>query len=688
MRISTGMTALALVLGLAAQPVAAALSPAAAQTAPLRLPSLLSPADRQVYMRAFAAGSNGDWDEAASVAAAAKDRTLAKVIDWQRYQARENSNGFDEIAQFVERNPNWPRRSTTLARAEAAITSDTSSTRLISWFQKYPPVSGIGKLRYGVALMAAGDKARGLLMLRQGWVDADLDSDTEAQILAAYGDRLSQADHIARMNRLLMDEDVAEARRLMAYVPPADRAAANAAISFILATRSANADYAAVPADRRDAPGLLYARVRYLRSLDLDDQAVDLIASLPEGVAAQNPGRWWPHLRYAARRLLTAGRYQDAYRVARAHNLTEGTDYYEAEWTAGWIALRFLRQPEAALRHFSAMASKVQTPISVSRANYWAGRAAEAGGHAADARNWYGRAAGQPQTFYGQLAAFELGETNARPLPPDPRPSSADQAAAERDDLVRAIRMMIEIGEESRIRPFVKAAMENSASPGMRAMIAEIAAANGDTYAGVIAAKEASFVGTLLTNRGYPVLSMPSGSLTEPALALALTRQESEFRPDAVSPAGARGLMQLMPATAKLVAKKIGLGFDQRKLTSDPRYNMTLGVAHLDELLDDFAGSYAMVAGAYNAGGNRIDQWVDRNGDPRSSSVDVIDWIELIPFEETRNYVQRVIENTQVYRQRLAPGKPVPLGIAKDLLRGSSMRTTPVVEQPFRATAG
>jgi soluble lytic murein transglycosylase len=688
MRLATGMV----LVGLAAAAAAAMPfdRPALAQTTAARFPSLLSASDRQVYAQAFAAAGDGDWDNAAAIAAAARDRTLAKVIDWQRFQARENYAGFDEIAQFVDRNPNWPRRTTTLARAEAAIDpTATTPSRLIAWFERNPPATGIGKLRFGAALLAAGDKARGLLLLRQGWIDADTDSLTEGQILASYGGHLTQADHIARMNRLLMDEDVAEARRLQPQLPPDYRAMSTAAISYILAAKTAAKDLAAVPAARRDEPGLLFARIRYLRSLDYDDQAVDLIASLPEGTTAQNSTKWWPHIRYAARRLINAGRYQEAYRVARMHNLSDGTDYFEAEWTAGWIALRFLRQPDAGLRHFTAMSAKVKTPISVSRANYWAGRAAAAGGNAAAARSWYEKAAAQSQTFYGQLAAFELGETVSRALPVDPRPDAAAQTSLDRDELIRATRMLIEIGEVNRIRPFLKQVMENNPSPALRALVADMAATNGGTYAGVIAAKEASLAGTFLGARGYPIMNMPEGALTERALALALTRQESEFRAEAVSPAGARGLMQLMPGTAKLVARDLGLTFDAGRLTSDPSYNMTLGVAHLDELLEDFGGSYAMVAGAYNAGGGRIDQGVDRFGDPRSSTVDVVDWIEMVPFEETRNYIQRVIENTQVYRQRLAPGKQPALGIARDLLRGAGSRPSPIVDRPYRgSTAG
>ncbi|MCF4165481.1 transglycosylase SLT domain-containing protein [Zavarzinia compransoris] len=684
-RIGRAALAVALTAGLSGVMTAAPVANPTAEAAS-QYPSLLGAGDRAIYQRAFARARQGDWEGAATIAAAARDRTLARMIEWQTYQSRSANASFENITYFVQRTPGWPRLETMLSRAEAAIDARTPVAAQLAWFSKYPPVSGLGKLRYGAALLTTGEKARGLLLLRQGWVEADMPSATESEILSRYQSHLTTVDHVARLQRLLMDRDASEARRMLALVPSDYRAAGTAAVAYLMRSSSADKAYAAVPAARRNDPGLLYARIRYLRVLDHDDQAVNLIAAMPPGTTALDPEAWWTNLRYAGQRLIDDGRYADAYRVVRAHGLGDGVDYFDAEWMAGWIALRFLGQADVALRHFTALTTKVETPISSSRATYWAGRAAAARGDMQAAQAWYGRAAVHSQTFYGQLAAYALGETMARPLPVDPPISAQDRASAEALEMYRLVRMLIEIDEAGRIRPFVRAAMDAAPTPGARAHIAEMAAATGGTHAGVIAAKSAIYAGTVLVNRAYPILSMPNGQLTERALALALTRQESEFRADAVSPAGARGLMQLMPGTAKLVARSLGMRFEQTKLTSDPRYNMTLGVAHLDELLGDFGGSYAMVIGAYNAGGGRIDRWINRYGDPRSSSVDVVDWVERIPFGETRNYVQRVLENTQVYRLRLNGNKPVPMGIARDLLRGAGARTTPVVDSAHRAS--
>lgn len=643
-------------------------------------PTLLSTRDRALYGSAFKLGGRGDWDGAAAMAAAARDRTLAKVIDWQRIQDRSAMLGFDQIARFIDQNPDWPRSDGIQVRAEAKIDDDTGARKVIDFFRRHPPISGLGRLRYGMALLETGDRAAGAQLLKLGWHDADTTPELEQQVLSRHGALLGETDHVARLDQLLFDESVAEARRMLPLVPAAWRAEGQARISLILAARTVTQDLAQVPAARRNDSGLLYARIRWLRALDRDDEATDLIALLPAGTAAAAPEDWWPNLHYGARRLLRAGRPEEAYRVASQHGLTGGVAYFEAEWMAGWIALRFLNRPEIAYRHFSAMRTKVSAPISVSRAAFWAGRAAAAAGRAADARRWFDDAAAFPHTFYGQLAAATLGEVNARPLAPDPAPTPQDRTAFESDELIRAARMLLEIGEENRIRPFTAQIMENQTRPGVRALVTAMAEAKGGSFAGIVAAKAANYLGTTLFRHGYPVVAMPRGALTEPALALALTRQESEFRVDAVSPAGALGLMQLMPSTAKLVARSLGIKYQPKKLTTDASYNTKLGVAHLDQLLNDYSGSYIMTAAAYNAGPGRVSSWMNEFGDPRSAATDVIDWIEQIPFTETRNYVQRVIENTQVYRQRLAGKKPVPLEIYRDLLRGAGGRRSPMLD--------
>lgn len=654
--------------------------PAAQAESRAAFPTLLSAKDRTLYATAFKMGQRGDWDGAAVLATGARDHTLARVIDWQRIQDRSPQLGFDDIVRFVDQNADWPRIDALQLRAEAKIDGDTGARKVIDFFRRHPPVSGLGRLRYGLALLETGDRAAGAQLLKLGWQDADTTDELEQQVLSRYGALLTVADHISRLDNLLFDESVTEARRMLALVPAPWRAEGQARISLILAARSVTRDMAAVPAARRNDSGLLYARIRWLRALDRDDEATDLIALLPAGTAAAAPEKWWPNLHYGARRLLRAGRAAEAYQVASQHGLTDGVAYFDAEWTAGWIALRFLNKPDLAYRHFAAMRTRVSAPISVARAAFWAGRAAAAQGRTADARRWYNDAAANPHAFYGQLAAAALGEANARPLPADPVPTGKDRAIFETDGLIRAARMLLEIGEENRIRPFAAKIMENQTRPGVRALVTAMAETKGGSYAGIVAAKSANFRGTTLFRHCYPVVSMPRGARTEPALALALTRQESEFRVDVVSPAGALGLMQLMPGTARLVARSIGIKYQPKKLTTDASYNTRLGVAHLDKLLGDYGGSYIMTAAAYNAGPSRVSNWMNQFGDPRSASTDVVDWIEQIPFTETRDYVQRVLENTQIYRQRLAGNRPVPLEIYRDLLRGAGNRRSPLLD--------
>jgi soluble lytic murein transglycosylase len=291
-------------------------------------------------------------------------------------------------------------------------------------------------------------------------------------------------------------------------------------------------------------------------------------------------------------------------------------------------------------------------PISVARGAYWAGRAAEAKGDPASTR-WYTAAAKHQATYYGQLAAFRMGNSAPPKLVPEPTPSKQEIAAFDKKEIVRAARMLDQLGERDRMKPFVLRLSDLAKSPTEHALAARLAEEMGRLDLSVSLAKRASYVGVPLMQHGYPVLQMDRGGLAEKPLVLAMTRQESAFDVAAVSRAGARGLMQLMPTTAKEVAKQQGLPYNADRLLSDPTYNLTLGRAFLDGLLERFSGSYVLSVAAYNAGPARVWQWVQQFGDPREPNVDVIDWIELIPFNETRSYVQRVLENLQVYRVRL-----------------------------------
>jgi soluble lytic murein transglycosylase len=341
----------------------------------------------------------------------------------------------------------------------------------------------------------------------------------------------------------------------------------------------------------------------------------------------------------------------------------------EAEFHAGWYALEYLHDPVTATGHFANIAAISTLPLSLSRAEYWLGRAAEAAGDAKTATTHYQRAASYPTTFYGQLAVSKLGGKALR-LPPPPVPTDTDRRNFEARQLVQVIHRLEAVDYDDRAAIFFRTLADQINAPGEIALLTGLADAEGNHQLALQLAKTAVSRGIPADALAFPTSAIPQTAATpgiDRAVVFAVARQESAFNPGAVSSAGARGLLQLMPTTAKVVAKAVGLPYDKSRLTSDPGYNATLGAAHLGDLVNNFGGSYVMTFAAYNAGASRVNQWVQQYGDPRDPRTDVVNWIESIPFTETRNYVQRLMENLEVYRARF--GSPA-LTIDADLRRG------------------
>jgi soluble lytic murein transglycosylase len=349
------------------------------------------------------------------------------------------------------------------------------------------------------------------------------------------------------------------------------------------------------------------------------------------------------------------------------HGQTKGVAFAEAEFLAGWIALRRLKKTADALTHFQTLYDGAPTDVARSRGAYWLGRAHETAGHSKEAMDWFGRAAAFGHTFYGQLAARRLPGGTWQ-MPSDPTPTPAEQETLAGRELVAAARYIGQAGEPDRTRPFLRRLARQVTTPGETRLLAELAAELKRPDVALAVARRASDSGVILFDALFPVVEIGATGSVERALALALTRQESEFNAAAVSSSGALGLMQLLPATAREVAGKLSLPFVQDKLTSDPAYNVTLGSQYLAQMLKRFGGSYEIALAAYNAGPTRVARWLDSTGDPRGGKVDMVDWIEMIPLRETRNYVQRIMENLQVYRARFGGGPK--LSIEADLRRG------------------
>ncbi len=659
-----------------ARPTTAAINP----SAKVPLPGLnLTHADYALVQAALSDAQSGDWVSANRNATRITDTTARTIIKWLELQDKESGSSHTEITNFLATHKDWPRRERMERRAEEALLDEQPrDADVLVWFELNQPITGEGKIRFGEALIEAGETGRGNTMIRTGWIEHDFSRKREAEIIREYRKVLRKEDHIARLDRLLWDKDATDARQMAALVGAEYAALAEARIRLI--KRSAGVDSAvdAVPAFLANNPGLLLERARWRRRNGSPEAAVPLIMRAPASAEEMvRPDEFWSERHLHARRLIKERDYRTAYDLVRHHGMSGGVDFAEGEWLAGWLALRFLNDPTSAYFHFRTLYNNVATPISKARGAYWAGRAAQADGRQEDAGYYYQLAAEFETTFYGQLARQSLlGGNNtvsvialATKAPQNFETSSA----------VAAMKMLNALGEERLVTAFFYHLSRYFGDAGDLEAMAAWLLKVGRPNLSVRTAKVASRKGIELPDYAYPTAPLPdvpsAGSPVERALVFGISRQESEFNPQAISHAGARGLMQLMPATAKRTADAYGLPFDNSRLLTDPAYNAQIGTTHLGDLLDDFGGSYVLTIAAYNAGGGRVSEWIDTYGDPRTPGIDPIDWVEQIPFSETRNYVQRVLENTQVYRARLA-GKAVPVMLIEDLNRAGN--TSPV----------
>lgn len=628
-------------------------------------PADLSDADRTAALPGIAAARAGDWAKAYAAVGHTTNPLPLKIIRWLDYTRSNVTGRFADISGFIDQNPEWPGQKVLRRQAETALSSESDDVAA-RWFKDHPPLGGIGKARDGALTMARGDSAAGLAALRAAWIEGDFTQPDERDVLARYGSNFRPEDHAKRLDRLLWDHQGDAARRMLPLVPPDSRALAEARLSF--RSRAANADalLAKVPAPLRNDPGLVFDQVHWLRQKDANDTAAQLLLAHPDNPV--RPADWSGERQIVARRLLAAGNADLAYKVVQQHSLSEGNAYSEAEFLSGYIALRFMKNPTLAFEHFSRVLARVTTPWGKSRAAYWSGRAAEAGGKPQLAAKWFAAGAEHMATFYGQLAAHQLGNDAPPRLQPEPHPSAAEQAEFDARELTQAAELFAAAGDREHLKVFLLQEADLAKKPIDFAMIAAFAERHGRIDVAIVVARRSIDAGMPLMIHGYPVTTLPAGGTAERALLLAIVRTESAFDQEAVSGAGARGLMQLMPGTAALVARQSALPYSVDRLTADGIYNLTLGRAYIEMLLQDFGGSYALAIASYNAGPGRIRQWLHDYGDPRGKGIDMVDWIEAIPFTETRVYTQRVLESLQVYRGQ-DTANAAAFSLAADLAR-------------------
>jgi soluble lytic murein transglycosylase len=639
-------------------PPAAELSAPAADSA---LPPPRSPQAVILYGKADSAGLM-------ALASEATDADERSALEWAALRADAHPS-FDSLATFLKAHPDWPSRAWIRERQEADLAAHPRAPDEVNAFFKNPPQSSAGKIAAARAAQAAGRAEQASQIIRALWRDGNVDALSEGVILHDFGSSLTKADHTYRADRLLYAGYLGAGARAAALAGPEVSALAQARIAAARAPMSA-AMVKAVPPALRNDPGLLFSRIQFARRAGRVYEAATLLNLAPHDRAALvNPERWWSERKMVARALLDLDEPRLAFEVCDQTVPPEASEtQVDAAFHAGWIALRFLDDAPSAAKRFASAAGAAENPLSVARAAYWQGRAAEAMGDADGAKTFYARAANVPIAYYGQLAAQRLGESRLV--------FRAPAAAAEgdrRDEAVRAVQALYANGLDDLAAALAFDAARQWRDESQLAAMAEVLKQRDDTGTQVQFAKIAVMQGHPLEAMAFPASGMPAfvplpRSADLPTV-YSVARQESEFIWHASSGAGAKGLMQMLPSTAVVTARRAGVDFDYARLIVDPAFNTQLGAALLGQLIEDQQGSRELAFAAYNAGPGRVAQWIAAHGDPRDGAVDLVDWIERIPFDETRDYVERVSENLGVYRQRFADEKLAPPSVSARVAR-------------------
>jgi soluble lytic murein transglycosylase len=599
------------------------------------------------------------------------DPVARKLSEWVILRSSDNGASSDRYLAFIAANPSWPSQSFMRRRGEAALWDDKrDDATVLAFMGNEPPETAKGKFMLARVLLSRGDRRGAERLVSDAWRNDSFTETTEETAREMFGPLIDRGDDHARMDMLLYDNNYGAAMRAAKRLGSGYVALVKARIAVDKRASNAHARLSAVPRQLHGDAMYVLSRIQYLRRKDEIAEAGRLMLHAPrEPSRIINTNEWWIERRVLARELLDKGDNRMAYLVARDAAVPERSVYKtQHQFTAGWIALRFLHDPATAAQHFARIGVHSVNPTTLARAGYWQGRAAEAAGRMQEARHAYQAAAVHATSYYGQLARAKLHLPQIGINGP-PRHSHG----GERLEVVRAVALLYALNENDLAVPIL-ADMGERADQDALLALCELAERHHDARGLLVAGKAALNRGLPFDHYAYPVMGIPSyrdiGPRVEKAIVFAIARQESGFNPDVVSPAKAYGLMQVTPPAAKYVTKKYGATYDINRLKNDSSYNATLGAAELGGLIEDYRGSYIMTFAGYNAGRGNVRKWIVRYGDPRDPNVDAVDWVERIPFSETRNYVQRIMENLQVYRSRF--GGSSRLLIEADLRRGAS----------------
>ena len=586
------------------------------------------------------------------------------LAQWQSLRDQDAPGiAFTDGYTFLTQHPDWPDSKIIRLRTEAAaLFEQQTSAPMQSFCAEFPPLSGRGMIACYRA--QAGDPELRGQWLHQGWIRGDFSESEERTIFNAYKLELTHTDNVMRLERLLYEHKIPAVKRLLTQLPRLNQPYYRAWLASVQNDRQATAMISALPANQQHAPGFLFERLNAAIDAHRFDQVVALARSVPAN--APYPEIWWPGRNIAIREALAKRDHATALSLLGNRGKLKGEALAEALWLKGWITFTFRRNAPEAYKEFRALYTEVNTPVSRARAAYWAARAAAKNGNPEIAQEWYEKAAQYPTVFYGQLAQHALTPDEPLSLPATPAATADDIRAFEADERVQATRLLAQDPDTTLRDKFLANLALTADSPTELALAAKLARDLGGLSSGVKVAKLVLRQRVMLIEAGWPQIPLPPQLGVEPALALAISRQESEFNPRAQSNANAYGLMQLLPATAKHVAERNDWQYDPRMLVS-PKENLTLGSAYLGQIIQGFDRSYVLGIASYNAGPATVRHWIDLMGPPPKNPEGMVNWIESIPYSETRNYVMRVLENLTIYRTLLAPDAPPTL--TRDLSR-------------------
>ncbi|MGL5720627.1 MAG: lytic transglycosylase domain-containing protein [Alphaproteobacteria bacterium] len=594
---------------------------------------------------------------------------------WLKAHYAAETLSFSQIVVFLEKHPDWPHHRQLQLAAEAQLGKGEAPAGVVAFFRKHKPISSKAHLAYLQALSGTNQVELTRGAVGEAWMKVSFSPADQQAFLASFRHLLKASHHVARLEEMLWGQEIGQAKQVLGLVSEAKQSQARVWIGFLQGDPSALKAYNALPANLRNHEGLHWAQVFWLKKQKKCDEAIRLMLANAHSVS--HPLAWWQERNYLAREMLQAGDPKLAYRLITQHRVpgTSIKEYAEAEWFAGWLALRFLKQPTAAKKHFEQFQRVVKTPISLARAGYWLGRTHEALKQSDVAHKAYSRAALYKTTFYGQLAALKVNQTPFPRFAEVPQASHEARKAFEQRELVKLARALRPMGPEA--EPFVRAILEALAkhahTSSQKQLVVTLTGELMPTLAAEVDRRTLDMSGTVL-RVAYPLLPLPSHVAKpspEKALVMAVIHRETRFNPQSVGDAGERGLMQIMPQTAHMEAKALGLNHHPDKLF-EPSYNIKLGMAHLTRHLSRFNNSYILGIAAYNAGDTAVSRWVETMGNPHQGKLDVVDWIESIPYGVTRDYVQRVLENLTIYRARLGQIAHTPAHVlqGKPVVRG------------------